>query len=110
LKPELIDCGEFIAGQDNLQTVRFGRGWLMYACHLCGSSSWLPTKLGHLTADPDYDVIGEPEPAALLTCLDVARIAIGGNDGPTRHRFRDVKASLNAFATGKAALSAARSG
>src|ERR1700716_4032681 len=37
---------------------------------------------GHVTGDPDYDVIREPEPAALLTCLDVARIGIGGNDGP----------------------------
>src|SRR3981081_393342 len=46
---------------------------------------------GHVTGDPDYDVIREPEPAALLTCLDVARIGIGGNDGPARHQFRDVK-------------------
>ena len=46
---------------------------------------------GHITGDPDYDVIGEPEPAAPLTSLDVAPIGIGGNDGPARHRFRDVK-------------------
>ena len=37
---------------------------------------------GHVTGDPDYDVIGEPEPAALLTCLDVARIGIGGWSSP----------------------------
>src|ERR1700730_10398986 len=46
---------------------------------------------GHVTGDPDYDGIAEPEPAGLLSFLEVARVGIGGHDGPARHRFRDVK-------------------
>src|SRR5262249_18995909 len=45
-----------------------------------------------LNADnPDDDIVGEAEPTALLARLDAARIGIGGNNGPARHRFCDVE-------------------
>jgi hypothetical protein len=41
---------------------------------------------------------------------DVAGIGIECDDGAPRHRYRDAKGSLNAFATGKAVLSSITSG
>src|SRR6266481_1047426 len=41
--------------------------------------------------DPDDDIVGEAEPPALLTRFDATCIDIGGNDGPARHRCRDIK-------------------
>src|SRR6266478_6380075 len=46
---------------------------------------------GLVADNPDDDIVGEAEPTALLARLDAARIDIGGNDGPARHRFRDVE-------------------
>src|SRR5262249_1305946 len=46
---------------------------------------------GAVPDNPDDDIVGEAEPTALLARLDAARIDIGGNDDPARHRSRDVE-------------------
>src|ERR1700745_3355185 len=44
-----------------------------------------------ITDDPDDDIVGEAEPTALLARPDATCTDIGGNDGPARHRCRDIK-------------------
>src|SRR5262249_61287530 len=47
-----------------------------------------------VVSNPNDDVVSESEPTTSLACLDATSIRIGCNDGPSWHRFRDVKRAV----------------
>src|ERR1700730_14811970 len=59
------------------------------AAPLAAGRAYVNAAAGLVPRNSDDDIVGEAEPAGLLTSLDGARVGIRGDDRPARHRFRN---------------------